>query len=362
MIQKKEPFTLLELANRVKKLSNDTLDCTLSPGSEGTLIQGIAPLETAGKGELSFLASPKYREEAKECKAAALVLNEADLKAMWGDEPPPRVCVVTRNPYAWFAYALQAIFPQENVGAGIHPGATIDPTAYVAPTARVEKGAVIKAGARIGEHCEIQANAVIAEDVVIGDNTKIYPNVNIYHGCHIGKRNIIHSGATIGADGFGFAPLDGHYVKIPQVGIVETGDDVEIGANTCIDRGALNNTVIGEGTKIDDLVMVGHNCRIGRNVVISGRAGFAGSTNIGDNCQIGGGAGFAGHLTVAPGSIIGGNAGIPGSLDKPGYYAGYMPGLPHREFFNILSVIKKLPEMRRQLKRLTEQVKSLTNE
>ncbi|MCD8340218.1 MAG: UDP-3-O-(3-hydroxymyristoyl)glucosamine N-acyltransferase [Burkholderiales bacterium] len=362
MIQRSEPITLLDLAERVKELSNGSLLSALSEGSEGTLIQGIAPLETAGDGEVSFLASPKYRDEAKQCHAAALILTEEDKKALWGDEIPPRACVITRNPYAWFAYALQVIFPRDNVTPGIHPGACIDPSAYVAPTARIDKGVVIKAGARIGEHCEILANTVIAEDVVIGDNTKIYPNVSIYYGCRIGKNNIIHSGAVIGADGFGFAPLDLEYVKIPQVGIVETGDNVEIGANTCIDRGALNNTTVGNGSKIDDLVMIGHNCQIGKNVVISGRSGMAGSSIIGDNCQLGGGAGIAGHLSIAPGTIIGANGGVPKTIDKPGYYAGHMPAMPHREFFNILSVIKKLPEMRRQLKRLTEEVKSLKGE
>lgn len=186
--------------------------------------------------------------------------------------------------------------------------------------------------------------------------------ISIYYGCRIGRRNIIHSGAVIGADGFGFAPLDRQYVKIPQIGAVETGDDVEIGANTCIDRGALQNTTIGQGTKIDDLVMIGHNCQVGKNVVLSGRTGLAGSTIIGDNVQAGGGSGFAGHLKVAAGSIIGGGAGVPSSIEKPDYYAGYMPAMPHREFYNILSVIKRLPEMRRQLKHLAEKVDSLKKE
>ena len=275
-----------------------------------------------------------------------MVLTEEDKQAIWGEKEPDRIVVITRNPYAWFAYALQIIFPQEQPEPGVDTRAVVEDGAVIDSTATVEAGAVIRKGAQVGPYCFVGANSV---------------NVTIYYGCRIGRRNI-HSGAVIGADGFGFAPLDRQYVKIPQIGAVETGDDVEIGANTCIDRGALQNTTIGQGTKIDDLVMIGHNCQVGKNVVLSGRTGLAGSTIIGDNVQAGGGSGFAGHLKVAAGSIIGGGAGVPGTIDKPDYYAGYMPAMPHREFYNILSVIKRLPEMRRQLKHLAEKVDSLKKE
>lgn len=252
--------------------------------------------------------------------------------------------------------------PAGAAGAGVDTRAVVEDGAVIDSTATVEAGVVIRKGAQVGPYCFVGANSVIGEGVVLGEHTRIYPNVTIYYGCRIGRRNIIHSGAVIGADGFGFAPLDRQYVKIPQIGAVETGDDVEIGANTCIDRGALQNTTIGQGTKIDDLVMIGHNCQVGKNVVLSGRTGLAGSTIIGDNVQAGGGSGFAGHLKVAAGSIIGGGAGVPSSIEKPDYYAGYMPAMPHREFYNILSVIKRLPEMRRQLKHLAEKVDSLKKE
>lgn len=359
MIHKTGPITLIDLVDRIKELSNDTLLSTISANGQNEKINMIAPLETAGHGDVAFLASPKYREEAKNCKATALVLTEEDKQAIWGDKDPERITVITKNPYAWFAYALQVMLPEIKPESGISPKATIEDGAQVDPTATVEAGVVIKAGAKIGAKAWIGANSVIAEGVEIGEGTHLYPNVNIYYGCKIGRRNVIHSSAVIGADGFGFAPLDKMYVKIPQVGIVVTGDDVEIGANTCIDRGALNNTTIGNGTKIDDLVMIGHNCKVGKNVVLSGRVGMAGSTTIGDNCQAGGGAGFAGHLSVPAGTIIGGGAGVPGTIDAPGYYAGYMPALPHKEFFNILSVIKRLPEMRRSLKRVEAKLDSL---
>lgn len=359
MIHQTAPMTLLELTDRIKEKSNDTLLSTISANGGTAEIKSIAPLEVAGHGDVAFLANSKYRDEAKACKATALVLTEEDKVAIWGDKEPERIVVVTRNPYAWFAYALQIIFPPTDAQSGIDTRAVVEDGAQIDETATVEAGAVIRKGAKVGPYCFVGANSVIGEGVELGEHTKIYPNVTIYYGCKIGRRNIIHAGAVIGADGFGFAPLDRQYVKIPQIGAVETGDDVEIGANTCIDRGALQNTTIGEGTKIDDLVMIGHNCKVGKNVVLSGRTGLAGSTIIGDNVQAGGGSGFAGHLSVAPGTIIGGGAGVPGSIEKPDYYAGYMPAMPHREFYNILSVIKRLPEMRRQLKHLTDKVNSL---
>lgn len=359
MIHQTEPLKLIDLVDRIKEKSNDTLLSTITANGGNILIRSIAPLETASTGDVAFLANSKYRDAAKECKASALVLTEEDKQAIWEGQEPDRVVVVTRNPYAWFAFALQIIFPQVDDEPGVSTKAIVEDGAEIDPTATVEAGAVIRKGVKIGARCFIGANSVIGEGVEIGEGSRIYPNVNIYYGCQIGRRNVIHSGAVIGADGFGFAPLDHTYVKIPQIGAVETGDDVEIGANTCIDRGALNNTVIGEGTKIDDLVMIGHNCQVGKNVVLSGRTGLAGSTVIGDNVQAGGGSGFAGHLKVAAGTIIGGGAGVPGSIDKPGYYAGYLPAMPHREFFNILSVIKRLPEMRRQLKHLAQKIDSL---
>ncbi|MBQ8829618.1 MAG: UDP-3-O-(3-hydroxymyristoyl)glucosamine N-acyltransferase [Burkholderiaceae bacterium] len=356
MIEPSSPMTLKTLCDRITELSGNRLECDITHDGDNSVIQTIAPLEGATDGTVAFLANPKYREVAKACQATALVVTKDDKEAMWGEENPNRILVICRNPYAWFALALQILYPEKKPASGIHATAIIEPGAVVDPTCTIESNVVIRAGAKVGANTRIGANTVIAEGVSIGKDCHLYPNVNIYYGCRIGDRCTIHSGSVIGADGFGFAPLDDVFVKIPQVGAVEIGDDVEIGANTCIDRGALQSTRIGNGTKIDDLVMIGHNCQIGRNSVISGRSGLAGSTIIGDNCQIGGGAGFAGHLSIPSGSIIGGGAGVPGSIEKPGYYAGYMPAMPHKEFFNILSVMKKLPEMRRQIKRLEAQI------
>lgn len=356
MIQQAAPISLIELCENIRILSGDRLHSAITNNGEELLIHSLAPLESAGPKEVAFLANPKYRDIAKECRSGALVVTEADKKAMWPDEEPKRVLVICDNPYAWFALALQVLFPEVKPEPGIAESAVIDPTADVDPTCTIEPGVVIKAGAKVGARTWIGAHSVIAEGVQIGEDSKLYANVNIYYGCRIGRRCILHSGCVIGADGFGFAPYKNVYFKIPQVGAVVLGDDVEIGANTSIDRGALQNTEIGDGTKIDDLVMIGHNCKIGKNCVLSGRTGLAGSTTIGDNCQCGGGSGFAGHLSIPAGTIIGGGAGVPGTLDKPGYYAGYIPAMPHREFFNILSVLKRLPEMRRQIKKIEAQL------
>lgn len=362
MIVPSAPMSLTELCDKIFKLSGDRLQSAISAGGENVTIKAIAPLEYGSEGDVAFLANPKYRDAAKACKASALVITEADKTAMWGEEDPGRVLVLCRNPYAWFALALQVLYPLAEKGPEVAPTAVIEDGAVVDPTCVIESGAVIRSGAKIGARTRIGANSCIAEGVTIGEDCHIYPNVNVYYGVKIGNRCTLHAGCVIGADGFGFAPLDNVYVKIPQVGSVEIGDDVEIGANTCIDRGALQNTKIGNGTKIDDLVMIGHNCQIGNNCVISGRSGLAGSTNIGDNCMIGGGAGFAGHLSIPAGTIIGGGAGVPSTIEKAGYYAGYMPAMPHKEFFNILSVLKRLPDMRRQLKRIESQISKQNQE
>jgi UDP-3-O-[3-hydroxymyristoyl] glucosamine N-acyltransferase len=356
MIQPSVPLALNELCDRIAARTGGRLVCEITGGDASMPIYGIAPLDSASEGTVAFLAQPQYREEAKASKASALVLTSADKDAMWKDEDPKRLLVLCRNPYAWFAEALHILYPEVRPAAGVHPSAVIEPGAKVDASCIIESGAVIRAGAVLAKDVWVGANSVVAEGVSIGEGTHLYPNVNIYYGCKIGARCILHSGCVIGADGFGFAPLDDIYVKIPQVGSVQIGDDVEIGANTCIDRGALKNTTVGDGTKIDDLVMIGHNCVIGKNCVLSGRTGLAGSTIIGDNCMIGGGAGFAGHLKVPSKTIIGGGAGVPHTIEEPGYYAGYIPAMPHKEFYNILSVLKKLPEIRRKIKRLEAKI------
>ena len=321
-------------------------------------ITGFAKIEEAKAGDITFIANPKYAHFINTTSATAVLV--ADGFETEGPVSPTLIRVP--DPYVALADLLNAVEARKPRKRGVEQPCYIAEGVDIPDEAYIGAFAYIGEGVRLGKGVMIYPQAYVGDNVEIGEGTVVRAGVRIYEGCRIGSRCVIHSGAVIGADGFGFAPLDRQYVKIPQIGAVETGDDVEIGANTCIDRGALQNTTIGQGTKIDDLVMIGHNCQVGKNVVLSGRTGLAGSTIIGDNVQAGGGFGFDGLLKVAAGSIIGGGAGVPSSIEKPDYYAGYMPAMPHREFYNILSVIKRLPEMRRQLKHLAEKVDSLKKE
>ena len=231
---------------------------------------------------------------------------------------------------------------------GVHPSAYVDPDAKVA------------ASAVIGPHVSVEAGAVVGRGVKLGDDVHLYPNVTVYHGCRLGARVIVHAGTVIGADGFGFAPdftgegdaRTGSWVKIPQVGAVDIADDVEIGANTTIDRGAMADTVIEEGVKIDNLVQIGHNCRIGAYTVIAGCAGIAGSTNIGRHCMIGGAVGIAGHVTLADYVIVTAQSGVSKSLLKPGMYTSAFPAVPHADWNKSAAIMRNLDKMRERIKAL----------
>lgn len=348
-------LTLADLAQAVAKASGGRLAAELL--GPAAAIAGAAPLSMAGPGQLSFLANPKYRSEAPASAAAAIVLSPADRAALWGEADPGRALVITRNPYAWFAFALQVLHPAPSVRGGVHPGATVASSAQVHASAQIDAGAVIEAGASVGEGAWIGANCVVGEGAVIGARTRLHPNVSIAHGCRLGADNIIHSGTVIGADGFGFAPFDGGWIKIPQVGVVVVGNDVEIGANTSIDRGALGDTVIEDGAKLDNQIQVGHNCRIGSRTVIAGCVGIAGSATIGRNCQIGGAAMIAGHLSIADGTAIGPGTLVASSITEPGHYTGFFPLMKNRDWERSAAIIRNLEDLRRRLRALESQGK-----
>jgi UDP-3-O-[3-hydroxymyristoyl] glucosamine N-acyltransferase len=245
---------------------------------------------------------------------------------------------------------------------GVHPQAAIDPSATVPASCHIGPFVYIAAGAVLGERVSIMANATVAAGVRIGDDTVVYPSVSIYADCTIGQRCIIHSGAVIGADGFGFAPdfnaAGGEWVKIPQTGRVQIGDDVEIGASTTIDRGAMSNTVIGSGCKIDNQVQIGHNAVIGKCTVIAGCAGISGSTTIGNYCVIGGYANFAGHLTIADRTTVSGGTSIIRSITEPGqHFTGVYPSMPHAAWEKNSAIARGLDKIRQRL-RLLEKTKS----
>jgi len=310
-------------------------------GDPAVEVTGVATLDEAGPGQLTFLANPRYRARLAGTRAGAVILGARDRDAT----AIPRI--VADNPYAYYARTVTLFHPPPQAVAGTHPTACVDPGAVVAASAEIGPFAVIAAGARIGERARIGAGCAIGEGASIGDDTVLHPRVTVYHGCSVGARCILHSGAVIGADGFGMAPDAGRWIKIPQVGRAVLGDDVEVGANTTIDRGALGDTVVEEGVKIDNLVQIAHNCRIGAHTVIAGCAGISGSTVVGRHCVIGGGAGLVGHIKIADGVTISGMTFITKSISQPGIYSSGLPMMPHADWLRNAAHLRRLDEIAR---------------
>lgn len=327
-------------------------------------IDGLAPLDCAGPHHLSFLTNTKYLAQVASTRAAAVLITEQDLAKI----DPHCSCTffVTPNPYATFARIAQYLAAMVNQPppAGAHPSAMIDPTARVAPSASIGPYTVIEADAVIGERARLDAHVFIGQGATVNEEAHLYPQVTIYHGCTLGARVIVHAGAVIGSDGFGFAPDfgaendpdaqsgGGEWVKIVQTGAVVIGDDVEVGANTTIDRGAMTNTVIEQGVKIDNLVQIAHNCRIGAYTVIAACTGIAGSTTIGRHCMIGGAVGVAGHLTLGDRVIITAKSGVSKSLPKAGVYTSAFPAIAHADWNRNAALMRNLDTLRTRIKQL----------
>ena len=301
-------------------------------GDPQRAIDEIAPLDSAGPGAISFLSNPKYQQQLSASKAGCVIVGAAarDAALARGD------CIVADDPYACFArltqWWKQQLPPEE--GPPIHPSAVVHADAVVDPTARVGPLCVVERGARIG------AGTVLKSRVTVGER------------CVIGARCIIHPGVVIGADGFGFAPHGGEFVKIEQLGSVSIGDDVEIGANSCVDRGALADTVIEDGVKIDNLVQVAHNVHIGRHTVIAGCVGISGSAKIGAHCMIGGGVGIAGHLSIADHVTVAGFSLVSGTIHKAGHYAGAFPIDDNASWLKNAAALRQLSLLRDRVKAL----------
>lgn len=327
-----KPKVTLTLAEIQAKLGGELV------GDPGVAISSIAPLADAVDGQVSFLSQRKYAPLLATTKASALILP------MEAAGHFPRPHILTGNPYLYFARVSQLLNPVTIPDPRIHP------TAVIAPTAKIGRNAVIHAG------------VVIGEDVCIGDDALIYPNVTIYHDCHIGDRVVIHAGVVIGADGFGNAKDGDVWIKIPQIGRVIMGDDVEVGANTCIDRGALDDTVIGNGVKIDDQIMIGHNCRIGNNTAIAACAGIAGSTIIGERCLVGGAAMFSGHIEITDDVQISGGSAIIKNIKKPGQYTGVFPSVPHADWLHIAANLRQLDGLSKKIQLLEAQIQALAQQ
>ncbi len=308
-------------------------------GDGDVLIHSVAPLDDAGAGAIAFLANPKYRRQLATTRASAVILSprDADATAL------PKL--VTPNPYATYARVATLFHPVQPPAPGTHPSAVIAPSARIAASASLAAYVVIGERTTIGERVRIHAGCVIDDDCAIADDVTLYSYVVAYSKTSIGPRTIVHAGAVLGADGFGMAEQDGRWIKVPQLGGVQVGADVEIGANTTIDRGALGNTVIEDDVKLDNQIQIGHNCRIGRHTAIAGCAGIAGSTRIGKNCKIGGAAMIAGHLDIADGTVISGATGVFDSIRAAGVYTAAFPALPHAEWRHVAAIVRRLRDL-----------------
>ncbi len=335
-------------------------------GSGAREVKEFAPLKEANIQQLAFLANPLYRSDAVVSAAAGLVVSESDFEYLSQHESPTyRSYLITNNPYALFARISQefAKASSNKFEAGIDPTAVIEAGAIIASSAYIGPHCYISKNAKVGERTQLLSHVAIGESASIGDDAIIYPHVTIYHGCSLGHRNIIHSGTVIGSDGFGFAPdlAAKEWVKVPQIGAVVIGDDVEIGSNTSIDRGAMADTVIESGCKIDNLVQIAHNVHVGALTVIAGNTAVAGSTRIGKMCMIGGSTSFSGHLTIADQTTISGGTTIIRSIDKPGqHYTSIFPMLPHSDWEKNAAILRGLDKMRQKIKELEKQIKMLS--
>ena len=304
-------------------------------GERDKAVTGLAPLESAGADQLSFLSHPKYQSQLATTQAGCVIVSPAMRDAALARG----AAIVADDPYLYFARVTQLWKARRApaAGAAVHPSAVVDPEAVVDPSARIGPLCVVERGARIG------AGTVLRSRVSVGED------------CVIGARCILHPGVVIGADGFGFAPRQGEWEKIEQLGAVRIGDDVEIGANTCIDRGALADTVIEDGVKLDNLIQVGHNVRIGRHTAIAGCAGIAGSATIGAYCTIGGSAGILGHLTVCDRTRINAMALVTSSIDEPGEYSSGTPLMDTRGWRRSAARFRQLDALARQVQALEKE-------
>ncbi len=332
------PLTAAELAARV----------------EGTLlgdgtarVAAVATLDGAGPGDVAFLASRKYLDAFHASRAGVVLLTRAfaDL------QPGPAVRIVVADPQRAMLVAIGLLYPAPPRPAGIEPTAVIEPGAELGEACYVGHHAVVRRGARLGDRAVVMAGAIVGEDAAVGHDTTLHEHVVLYPRTVVGDRVILHAGVRLGGDGFGYVPgKDGH-AKIPHVGRCVVGDDVEIGANTTVDRGSIGDTVIGRGTKVDNLVQIGHNCRIGERCFLMAQVGLAGSTIVEDDCILAGQVGAANHVTIGRGARIAAQSGVDADVPPGATWAGYV-ARPHREWLRAEAAMYRLAPLARQLEAL----------
>lgn len=309
-------------------------------GDENATVNTFAKIEEGTPGAISFLSNPKYTHYIYDTKSSIVLIDEkVEL-----EHPVSTTLIRVKNAYECVAKLLQLYDSMRPKKTGV------DPLAFVSPTAS------------IGKDCYIAPFAYIGDGVVIGDNCRIYPHVTIYEGCKLGNRVTIHAGSVIGADGFGFAPTTDGYDKIPQIGNVVIEDDVEIGANTCVDRSTMGSTIIRKGVKLDNLIQVAHNVEIGQNTVIAAQTGIAGSTKVGQWCMFGGQVGMAGHIHIADQTHVGAQAGITNSVKQPGQTIIGSPAWDAKGFMKSAAIFRRLPDMYQKINELQKEIEELKNQ
>jgi UDP-3-O-[3-hydroxymyristoyl] glucosamine N-acyltransferase len=339
-------FTLGQLA--------ETLGATLR-GDAHKQIHGLGTLQDAKAGQLSFLANPQYRKLLATTQAAAVLLSPADADAYSGD------ALLIGNPYLAYAQISHLFDAKPKALPGIHPSAVVAADAVIDPTASVGAGAVIESGARIGAGTQVGAQCFIGARSSVAAGGWLGPRVTLYHDVHIGQRVVIQSGAVIGGEGFGFANHQGVWQKIAQIGGVTIGDDVEIGANTTIDRGALSDTLIGNGVKLDNQIMIAHNVQVGDNTAMAGCCGISGSTKIGRNCMIAGGVGMVGHIEVCDNVFVTGMTMVTRSITEPGSYSSGTAMQTAADWRKSAARIRQLDDMARRLQQMEKRLAAVTS-
>lgn len=338
-------------AQQIAELLGGTVE-----GTPSATVSTFAKIEEGQPGAISFLANPKYAHYLYDTESS-IVLVGRDFVL---ERPVKATLIRVANAYEAIARLLTIYESMTQKRSGIHPLAFVSETANVADDVYVGAFAYIGDGATVGKGTQIYPHAVVEERATVGEDCILYPNVSIYHDCKVGNRCILHSGVVIGADGFGFAPSADGYEKIPQIGIVTIEDDVEIGANACVDRSTMGSTFIRRGVKLDNLVQIGHNCDINRHTVMSAQTGVAGSTKVGEWCMFGGQTGIAGHIQVADRTSLGAQSGLI-SNKKAGVQLMGSPAIDAKQWMKMQAIMKRLPDMYDELNRLRKEVDELRN-
>ena len=315
-------------------------------GDPGVLVEHVATLAGADERSLAFLANPRYKTQLTQTKAAVVVLDAAAASDC------PTAALICANPYVTYARIAAVLHARPKAPAGVHPSAVVASSARIDPTASVAAQCVIGERVVIGPRTVVGPQTVLEDDVTLSEDIYLSARITLCHGVEIGARTVIQPGAVIGGDGFGFAPERGRWIKVPQVGSVKVGPDVEIGANTTIDRGAVGDTVIEEGVKLDNLIMIAHNVRVGAHTVIAALTGISGSTVIGKNCQIAGEVAIGGHLTITDGVVFTGTTMVSHSVSEPGVYSSGMPLEKANVWRRMVARFKRLDRLEARVKKL----------